>query len=97
MILFLEIKTPLTIRIKRFLIVRQTLSIAYVNYDILVNVDQYVYQIVIFLKLYCELICTWNSTFYLENYIRICHPLCDYPHILLLTYKCSKRIINITP
>ena len=52
MILFVEIKIPLTIHIKRFLIVRQTLSTAYVNYDILVNVDQYVYQIVIFLKLY---------------------------------------------
>ena len=58
MILFVEIKIPLTIHIKRFLIVGQTLSTTYVNYDILVNVDQYVYQIVIFLKLYCELICT---------------------------------------
>ena len=56
MILFVEIEIPLTIRIKRFLIVRQTLNTAYVNYDILVNVAQYVYQIVIFLKLYCELI-----------------------------------------
>ena len=96
MILFVEIKIPLTIHIKRFLIVRQTLSTAYVNYDILVNVDQYVYQIVIFLKLYCELICTWNSAFYLEIYIRLCHPLCDYPYILLLIYKRFKWIINMT-
>ena len=59
MIFFVEIKIPLIIHIKRILIVRQTLSTAYMNYDILVNVNQYDYdQIVIFLKLYCELICT---------------------------------------
>ena len=49
MIFFVEIKIPLIIYIKRILIVRQTLSIAYMNYDILVNVNQYDYdQIVIF-------------------------------------------------
>ena len=59
MIFFVEIKIPLIIHIKRILMVRQTLSTAYMNCDILVNVNQYDYdQIVIFLKLYCELICT---------------------------------------
>ena len=49
MIFFVEIKIPLIIHIKRILIVRQTLSTAYMNCDILVNVNQYDYdQIVIF-------------------------------------------------